>query len=114
MDMPWPVPNSEYVHGHILKREGDEYTVSWYLVESDSAEVVKGKAIFVPWNGGTLMKYQAFVRPKSFFAGLFESTMQEDVRKSLIATIEAAQKFKNSSPKQFNKFLVDFDRSIKR
>ena len=104
MDMPWPVPNSKYTHGHILQKENNSYKISWYLVSSDSTEEVKGSALFQVWENKTLMTYKSFVRPKSFFAGLFESTMQSDVRKTLEITIRNAKEMQNKQPLLMQKF----------
>lgn len=100
MDMPWPISDSVYIHGHELTAPAkDSYKVRWYMVESDSADNVKGFALFEPHPANpkfTLMTYKSLVSPKSFFAGALKKIMVGDVIKTLeairVAIEEAAQK----------------------
>ncbi|MCR9205428.1 MAG: hypothetical protein NXH75_12670, partial [Halobacteriovoraceae bacterium] len=89
LDMPWPLSDSHYTHGHELtKLKDNSFKVRWYVVKSDSAEMVKGHAIFRPHptlKGQTQMSYVSLVRPKSFLAGIFKKIMVGDVIKSLTA-----------------------------
>lgn len=89
MDMPWPISDSEYIHGHELSAPAtNEYKVRWYMVKSDSADNVQGYAHFVPHpalKDFTLMTYVSQVSPKSFFAGALKKLMVGDVLKSIEA-----------------------------
>lgn len=89
LDMPWPLSDSQYIHGHELTApEADQYKVRWYVIESDSAELVKGHALFAPHptlKGKTQLTYVSLVRPKSFLAGMFKKIMVGDVIKSITA-----------------------------
>jgi len=86
MKMPWPIPNSHYVHGSILLKSCETcYSATWYKVISDSADNVEGRADFIPFHGGTLMRYESHIVPKSVLAGLIKGTMIKDVKKSLVA-----------------------------
>jgi hypothetical protein len=97
MDMPWPIPNSKYVHASILKQlDSDSYRMDWYMIKSNSAEIVKGFAEFYPREGKTIFKYQSFINPKSFLAGLFKKTMIKDVQASLEAIRSEIEKQKGT------------------
>jgi len=82
-DMPWPLSDGHYVHGHeITKTKKGSFQVRWFLVESDSAELVRGEATFSPHpteTGKTQLTYVSLVRPKSFLAGIFKKIMVGDV-----------------------------------
>lgn len=98
MDMPWPVPNSRYVHASILKQlDSETFRMEWYMVRSNSAEIVKGFAEFYPRDGKTVFKYKSFINPKSFLAGLFKKTMIKDVLTSLEAIRSEIEKQKGTA-----------------
>lgn len=102
LEMPWPLSNSQYIHGHELTQpKKDVYKVRWYMIESDSADNVQGSATFAPHPQNpkyTLMTYVSLVSPKSFAAGIFKKIMVGDVIKSLKAIRETTEelKLKNS------------------
>jgi hypothetical protein len=99
MDMPWPIPNSKYVHASVLKQLGsDTYRMEWYMIKSNSADIVKGFAEFYELDGKTIFKYQSFINPKSFLAGLFKKTMIKDVQISLEAIRAEIEKLKGTKP----------------
>ncbi len=86
MNMPWPIPNTHYVHGSILLKScKDCFSATWYKVTSDSTEKVEGRVDFIPYKTYSLMRYESFIVPSSIFAGLVKRTMFKDVRKSLVA-----------------------------
>ncbi|MFT6070919.1 MAG: hypothetical protein ACJAT2_001844 [Bacteriovoracaceae bacterium] len=97
MDMPWPIPNSKYVHASTLKQiDAETYRMEWYMVKSNSADIVKGFAEFYPRDGKTIFKYRSFINPKSFLAGLFKKTMIKDVQTSLEAIRLEIEKLKGT------------------
>jgi hypothetical protein len=98
MNMPWPIPNSKYVHAsHLKQLDNDTYRMEWYMIKSNSADIVKGYAEFYPRDGKTIFKYQSFINPKSFLAGLFKKTMIKDVQTSLEAIRAEAEILKGTS-----------------
>lgn len=107
LDMPWPLGDSTYIHGHKLTSGPDFYKVQWFMVESESAENVSGYAEFKPHPANpawTLMTYVSQVTPKSFFAGIFKKMMVKDVKHTLEVirtTIEAAQEKKPELVKKY-------------
>lgn len=108
LDMPWPLSDSHYTHGHILTSpEEGSYKVSWYIVKSDSAEMIKGSALFSPHpteKGKTLLTYISLVRPKSFLAGIFKKIMVGDVIKSLTAIKETTEGLIKKDPSFVEKY----------
>jgi hypothetical protein len=108
LEMPWPLGDSKYIHGHKLTspKEGS-YKVSWYMVKSDSAENVQGYALFEPHPGNpkyTLMSYTSLVSPKSFLAGIFKKLMVGDVIKSIEAIRSTTEKLVKVEPKLVKKY----------
>lgn len=84
MDLPWPIPNNRYVHGHELKKHSEhDYEVSWWMVKSNSAKKVEGSARFYRKKNKTYMHYQSLVVPESSFASLLKSSMLSDVQETL-------------------------------
>lgn len=108
MDMPWPISDSEYIHGHELSQpQKGSYKVRWYMVKSDSAENVRGHALFEPHPAMpqyTLLTYQSLVTPKSFLAGIFKKIMVKDVRKAIEATRDTTEKLLTTNPKLVEKY----------
>lgn len=97
LDLPWPIPNNRYVHGHELRKRGpNDFEVSWWMVESNSAKNVEGSARFYRNGDQTYLYYQSLVVPESAFASLLKGSMLSDVRETLEAirqsTHEYAQK----------------------
>ncbi len=89
MDMPWPLNDGRYTHGHHLHQlKSHTYQVSWFLVQSNQAKNVKGLAKFSPYPKSTnqsLVEYHSFIHPKSFFAPLFKGNMVKDLTDSIHA-----------------------------
>lgn len=108
MDMPWPISDSEYVHGHELTKPApDQYKVRWYMVKSDSAENVRGYALFAPHptqKNFTLLSYVSLVSPKSFFAGALKKLMVGDVVNSLEAIRSTTEKLVKENPDLVKKY----------
>lgn len=102
LDMPWPISDSEYLHGHELTQPTQtSYRVRWYLIKSDSADNVRGTATFAPHPENpqyTLMTYISLVSPKSFAAGIFKKIMVGDVVKSLSAIRDTTEKLVKNQP----------------
>ena len=107
MNLPWPIPNAVYLHGHTIKKLGqDHFQISWYVVESSVAQKVIGQSDFVKFKDKTLWYYENFTLPKSSLAGLFEGSMKVDTKASLDATLEAFRKDKNDNPAKLQKSLT--------
>ncbi len=108
MDMPWPISDSEYVHGHELTQpHPHEYKVRWYMVKSDSADNVQGYALFSPHPAQseyTLMTYVSLVSPKSFLAGIFKKIMVKDVVKSIEAVRTTTENLVKTNPELVDKY----------
>lgn len=108
LDMPWPLSDSAYIHGHkLLSSAPDTYKVSWYMIKNDSAENVRGHALFQPhptFKGQTQLIYKNLVTPKSFLAGVFKKLMVGDVIKSLRAIKNTIQEFPAKDPKRTDKY----------
>lgn len=85
LNLPWPIPNSRYTHGHLIeKKESEEiYQIKWWMIESTSASDVRGSATFFKHEQKTVMKYISLVTPTSSFASLLEKTMLKDVEETL-------------------------------
>lgn len=99
MNLPWPISNAVYTHGHQLSQPNkDQYKVAWYMINSSVAESVTGHAEFIGQGNRTLWHYQALVRPKSALAGLFSGTMKSDTLKSLSATLDAFELWRREKP----------------
>ncbi len=108
MDMPWPISDSDYINAHYFKGNHDKatYSVHWFMVESDSADDLKGSATFTPLpkDEGCLMVYQAHVDPKSFMAGALRKFMIKDVKASVNATVQEIVRLKKSESKLLKKY----------
>lgn len=115
LKMPWPISNSKYTHGHELTYQADHssYKVRWWMVESTSTEKVEGSATFETYNQQAIMKYQALVVPKSFFASFVKSRMLEDVEKSLNATREAIKRAKKENKEILHKYISFIENALK-
>jgi hypothetical protein len=84
MDMPWPIPDSDYIHGSVLEKTCKNcYGAYWYLVKSNSAEEVSGRVDFIPYKSGSLMRYESFIVPSSVFASFVKASMFKDVKHTL-------------------------------
>jgi hypothetical protein len=108
MDMPWPIGDSDYVHGHELTSPAPhEYKVRWYMIKSDSADNVRGYALFRPHpgqSGYTIMTYVSLVSPKSFLAGIFKKIMVKDVVKSIEAVRSTTENLVKTNPELVDKY----------
>lgn len=114
MNLPWPVPNAVYTHGHHLSSPAkDQYKVEWYLVSSTVAEAVNGHAEFIGQDGRTLWHYEALVRPKSALAGLFVGTMKSDTIKSLSATLNAFELWRREKPVKLKQSVERWQKRFK-
>lgn len=106
MHLPWPIPNAVYIHGHHLTwPTPGNLKVAWYLVESSVAQKVEGFSEFVSLDDKVLWHYQTFVHPKSSLASLFERSMQNDVLKSLEATLKAFLELREKNPKHLEAMI---------
>jgi|GEM_PF-1708034 hypothetical protein len=100
MNLPWPIPNNRYIHGHeLIKRAENDYEVTWWMVESNSAKKVEGSARFYLSDDQTYMHYQSLVVPDSTFASLLKNSMLSDVRESLKVIRLKTHEFSKNQPK---------------
>lgn len=106
MEMPWPLSNSKYLHGHLLTySEKEGYKVKWWMEKSNSTEKVEGSAVFHNYNGTTLMKYSSLVIPKSFIAPLIKSLMLKDLQKSMLITKKEIERVKRENKDLLRKYV---------
>lgn len=113
LEMPWPLSNGKYIHGHKLEqKETSTYKVSWWLVKSNTAKKVNGSATFYPYKGKTLLKYDSLVVPDSILASLVEKKMLEDVKSSLVAIHNEVLRVKKSDRKLMSKFVNKIDSAL--
>lgn len=117
-DLPWPIPNSTYIHSSTLHlpekiiNQGLSYSANWKMIQSDSTEKVDGNVIFYPFEGTTYMKYSIIVTPLSFLAPLLKKTMIEDVKSSIKAIKNHIETVSSSKPKLLNKYKSYILRSL--
>ncbi len=107
MDMPWPLDDSEYIHGHKLERVESGYKVRWYMVKSNVAQDVRGHAIFEPHPQNpnyTLLTYVSLISPNSFFAGIFKKVMVSDLIKSIEAIRDTTEELLEKNPQLIKKY----------
>ncbi len=99
LNLPWPISNAIYLHGHaITKMSTDHYKVSWHVIKSSVADQVTGLSEFVKFKDKTLWYYENFTLPKSGLAGLFEGSMKVDTMASLDATLKAFMNDRMNNP----------------
>lgn len=115
MHLPWPLSNAKYIHGHHLSgNSNDRFKVAWYLVSSSVTEELRGHAEFIGYGSNkTLWHYEAFVRPKSALAGLFEGTMKSDTIKTLEATHNHFKLWQQSNPTRLRHSIDLWQRRFK-
>jgi hypothetical protein len=104
LKMPWPIENGIYTNGHHLGQKGDSYRLDWYQLKSNSADDVRGSAHFSTYKGKTLMRYQAFIKPKSFFAGIFSKIFIQDILATITSVEDEISRLKKNQPEQLNHF----------
>lgn len=94
LKMPWPLNPVRYLHDHRLSRKDEVYRLDWWMIQSTSAEALKGFTEFHPYKSDSrvLMIYESSITPKSSFAKLFKGVMISDVRQSLTAITEEIEK----------------------
>ncbi len=101
MQTPWPLTNSKYCTGNVLKRlENNEYELSWYLVESDSLVDSKGRAQFIPYGKKTLLKYRSLIHPDSKLASMFSSKVKGGITKTVQAIVRYIEETKRKNPEK--------------
>ncbi len=114
MDMPWPLSDSHYIHGsELFHHAPSQYKVTWWMKESDTANKVEGYASFIPYKDLTIMKYHAYVEPKSFFARFIESQMISDVKTFMEKVKEEIQKIKANKNSVMKKYVSFIDDALK-
>lgn len=112
MHMPFPMSNAKYLHGGKIFRHKNDYEVQWYMVESTSAEDVKGSAYYTSFNGKTLFRYRSLVVPKSIFGSFVKKVMMKDVEKSLVAIRNFTEKNKQENPALVSKYSEFITRAL--
>jgi hypothetical protein len=98
MHMPFPISNARYTHGAKIFKHQNHYEVQWYMVESSSAEEVRGSVYFQSYEGKTLMRYRSYIKPKSMFGSLVKKSMFKDVLASITAIRNYIEKSKRDNP----------------
>lgn len=114
MNLPWPVSNAVYTHGHHLSEpDKNRYKVAWYLVSSTVADSVSGHAEFIGQGKRTLWYYEALVRPKSALAGLFKTTMKRDTIKTLSVTLDTFEHWQLKEPAKLQRSIERWRQRLK-
>ncbi|MEA9357867.1 hypothetical protein SHI21_16675 [Bacteriovorax sp. PP10] len=109
LHMPFPISNAHYIHGAKLFKHKNDYEVQWYMLESSSAEDVKGSVYFQFYEGKTLMRYRSYVKPKSVLGSLVKSRMLKDVLLSITAIRNFMEKSKRENPvfvSKYSEFII--------
>jgi len=105
--MPWPLPNGVYVHGHHLSEVNGDLKLDWYMVESNSADSVKGSAVFSYFGPGqTLMEYKSIVEPSSMFGRFLRKRMLSDTKNTLLKINKTIEELAKNSPKLTAKYRL--------
>ncbi|MCX5815749.1 MAG: hypothetical protein NTX75_05835 [Proteobacteria bacterium] len=108
---PWPLANSKYCTGNVLKKlENNEYEISWYLVESDSLVDSKGMVHFIPYGKKTLLKYKSLIHPDSKLASIFSSKVKSGVTKTVQAIVAYIEETKKKNPEKIQKLINSLPR----
>ena len=113
MKIPFPLPNAHYIHGARIYKYDSEYEIHWYMVESSSAEDVKGSAYFAPYNGKTLFRYRSYIKPKSFLATFVKKIMLRDVRATIVAIRDFIEKAKRENSPLISKYSEFITRALR-
>lgn len=113
LELPWPLSNSHYTHASDFKKVSkNEFSAKWWMITSESAEIVDGSATFKEYKGKTLMTYNSFVKPKSFLAGLVKDSMIEDTLLSIKSVKDETEKLKKLDKKTLNKYVKIINDSL--
>ena len=114
MKVPWPLKDTRYVTGNIIKQIGpDSFEISWYLVSSESIKKTKGSAKFIPLNGKTLMEYKNFVDPDNSFAPLVTSLMKSNLKETVEAIVARIESLAKNDSDQIQKYQETFLSALK-
>ena len=106
MNLPWPLSTSKYSTGNVFQKlDGNEYEISWYLVESDSLIDSKGTVRFIPYGEKTLLKYQSLIHPDSKLAFLFCSRAKSGITKTVQAIVSYLEGTKNRDPEKIQRLI---------
>ncbi len=107
LKMPWPLEDSEYVHGAKISKLGNKSLhIRWYKVSSNVAKDAKGFASFLPYKDGkTLFIYHSSIWPSSSWAKILKDVIRKDNFKSFQAILSEFKKIKNSSPEKLQEFM---------
>ncbi len=71
---------------------GDMSKVQWTLLESTSANVSDGSMTVEPFDGGSVLRYENYVEPKSKLAVLARSAAVGEVKKTVTEIKDEAEK----------------------
>lgn len=112
MHVPFPLPNATYTHGSIVHQYGEDYELTWYMLQSSSTEEVKGSAYFAPVHGKTLFRYRSYIKPKSIFGALVKNIMLNDVKRSVFSIRDHILKLKNERSPLLTKYSEYISRSL--
>ena len=112
LKMPWPLSNSRYTHGTVINKINNNYSISWYVVESDSTEKIDGLATFENFGTQTLMTYRCLIYPKSIFASLFANTMVSDTQTTTLVIRDYIQEQVRLKSREYNHSLELLRKSL--
>jgi hypothetical protein len=112
LHIPFPLANAHYVHGARIFRHDSDYELQWYMVESSSAEDVRGGAYFEAYNGKTLFRYRSYVKPKSIFGSMVKKVMMKDVHETILAIRNFIEKNKVENTPELKKYSEFVTRAL--
>ncbi len=110
IDLPWPVPNGNYVHGSDFKKTPEGYRAIWYMVSSDTAYSVNG---FAHFSDNGVLHYHSAVNPKSSFAGFLKSIMIDNVEETVEAIKTFIERTVEKNPELTKKYVGYIERALK-
>jgi hypothetical protein len=84
--------NSTYSVRNWFEKSADGITVRWKLLQSPMAEISVGSLRVEPIDGGCVMRYTNYVKPKSSIAIVAKGAAQSEVRKTVTAIKTEAER----------------------
>jgi ribosome-associated toxin RatA of RatAB toxin-antitoxin module len=83
LHMPMPASDSEYISRHVIESEGNNYFLTWNLLQSKQLKATKGGMNFEEFEGKTLFTYTSLITPSSSFAWVVKSRVAPDTKKTV-------------------------------
>lgn len=84
--------NSTYSVRNWYEKKPDGISVRWKLIQSPMAEISDGSLRVEPMNGGCVMRYTNYVKPKSSIAIVAKGAAQSEVKKTVEAIKAEAER----------------------